>query len=135
MTLSEPLWSLFLKHLRAPERDLVTLRAQVAQHLAHLALSASNPKTPHIDLSLARKICDGCLTLLAGFDRRTRTERRSIQAACAYFIDEDDAIHDTLSVVGLEDDAEVLNYVATLLGRRDLVIDLTSDEGHQHLDD
>ena len=77
-----------------------------------------------VDLDLAERVGNACLTLLEAWPLLPAYEQRLIQAACLYFADTDDEDDDFTSVIGFEDDAEVLNHVASLVGRDDLLIEL-----------
>ncbi|MEZ4321744.1 MAG: hypothetical protein R3F61_29990 [Myxococcota bacterium] len=111
----------FLDELRDRPLDPPdALRAQVEGHVkaAREAAAAGGP----VDLKLAERLGKACLALLADFDRPI-AEQRLIQAACHYFVDSDDEEGDFASMVGLEDDAHVMNYVLAQVGRDDLVLD------------
>ena len=49
---------------------------------------------------------------------------RLIQAACYYFVENDDEDGDLQSVYGFDDDAELLNVILEHLDRPDLVIQI-----------
>jgi uncharacterized membrane protein YkvA (DUF1232 family) len=73
-----------------------------------------------VDPRLAQALDNACVKLLSTVDAQTPpAERQAIQAAVRYFILEDDAESDLDSVIGLDDDAEVLNAVLAHLGRSD----------------
>ncbi len=70
-----------------------------------------------VDPALARGLAEASLRLLGTLsDDSPETTRRLIQAAVRYFIIEDDADSDLDSILGLDDDAEVVNAVLRHLG-------------------
>ena len=78
-----------------------------------------------LDPVLARSLGDTCVKLLATVDDDTKpAARQAIQAAVRYLILEDDAESDLDSVIGLDDDAEVLNAVLSYLGREDWTVQI-----------
>ncbi|MEQ9498738.1 MAG: hypothetical protein RIT81_17805 [Deltaproteobacteria bacterium] len=101
-----------------PLQSVATLRAAVEAHAAR----AEQASGDLIDRPLARLIADGLLRLLgADLDE---DQRRAVQLACDYFISDEDAESDLTSPLGFEDDAEVFNAVAAVLGFDDAVIPL-----------
>ncbi|MBW2454088.1 MAG: hypothetical protein JRI68_06245 [Deltaproteobacteria bacterium] len=70
-----------------------------------------------VDPALARDLAEASLRLLGTLsDDTPESTRRLIQAAVRYFIIEDDADGDLDSILGLDDDAEVVNAVLRHLG-------------------
>ncbi|MCB9676094.1 MAG: hypothetical protein H6737_13320 [Alphaproteobacteria bacterium] len=105
---------------RPPEpRD--ALRARVEAHVA-AARKASQEGAP-VDVRRAERIAEVCNTLLAGMESLSSSDQSLVKAACLYFADADDDEDDFQSMVGLEDDVQVLHYVLAQLGRDDLVLD------------
>lgn len=71
-----------------------------------------------VDPVLANSLVDTSLKLLSSLnDSSPETTRRVVQAAVRYFVIEDDADSDLDSILGLDDDAEVINAVLHHLGR------------------
>ncbi len=71
-----------------------------------------------IDPKLARELVATTQRLLGTLDETTpERTRRLVQAAVRYLVVEDDADGDLDSILGLDDDAEVLNAVLVQLGR------------------
>ncbi len=95
------------------------LKARVEAHLAagRAAAEAGKP----VDLKRAEQVANVCLSLLADRGLREPQERLA-QAACRYFASSDDEEDDFESMWGLEDDVEIVNYVAAQLHRPDLAI-------------
>jgi uncharacterized membrane protein YkvA (DUF1232 family) len=77
------------------------------------------------DPQLARSLVDASLKLLGTLkDETPETTRRLVQAAVRYFVIEDDADGDLDSILGLDDDAEVMNAVLRRLGYADWVVQI-----------
>jgi hypothetical protein len=113
--------TLFLQH-RAPLAGaaLAALAADVRAYYAHLLTVQSRQELLAIDL--AELLCVR-LEILLGLAPSLGDEARAdIVGAARYFISEDDAVPDSQSCTGLDDDVEVFNHVARSLGRDDLVI-------------
>lgn len=71
---------------------------------------------------MATAIASSCCALLDAWEQAPEPDQRAIQAACLYYVHLDDEEDDFSSVVGFDDDAEVLNHVANRLGRADLFV-------------
>jgi uncharacterized membrane protein YkvA (DUF1232 family) len=70
-------------------------------------------------------LADASMKLLTTLKDDTPEERRAaIQAAVRYFVIEDDADSDLDSILGLDDDAEVLNAVLKHLGHDDWLVEV-----------
>ena len=98
------------------------LRSAISQYDEGIAQTA-NSKVD-IDVNLAHSISQACLDLLDNnWDSANELERRLIQLACCYYIEEDDDENgDFDSVFGFDDDATVLNIVLENIGREDLTV-------------
>lgn len=111
--------------LEQEPRPLGELRDEVVAYLMHVRRAAE--KSNVVDLEMAEAIGDAARALIRHFRSRRDDEeaQRLIHAAVLYFILEDDAEDDLASVIGFDDDAEVISAVAVVLDRPDLtVIDL-----------
>ena len=76
-----------------------------------------------VDPALARGLAEASLRLLGTLsDDTPETTRHLIQAAVRYFVIEDDADSDLDSILGLDDDAEVVNAVLRHLGRESWLV-------------
>ncbi len=76
-----------------------------------------------IDPKLGKALVDASLRLLGTLKEETpESTRRLVQAAVRYFVIEDDADSDLGSILGLDDDAEVINAVLTRLGHEDWLV-------------
>lgn len=108
--------------LQTPVTTNIDLTRQVIAHLD--AAEAQASKSALVDAELARRITTSLLTLLDHWEDMPKPHRRLLQAACEYFVETTDDDHDFHSVIGFEDDAELLNHVARTLDRDDLVVEL-----------
>ncbi len=77
-----------------------------------------------VDPALAQALCDASIRLLGTLtDDSPESTRRLIQGAVRYFVLEDDADGDLDSILGLDDDTQVMNAVMDKLGRADWRVD------------
>ena len=80
---------------------------------------------PWINVDRVQALVRSLIELLKGLKRGGPDfDHRAVQAACRYFVVEEDGDDDMESEDGFDDDVEVMNAVATALDREDLVIDL-----------
>ena len=78
-----------------------------------------------VDPTLANALVDASLKLLSTLKEETpEPTRRAVQAAVRYFVIEDDADSDLDSILGLDDDAEVLNAVLSHLGHTQWIVEM-----------
>lgn len=99
------------------------LRAEVDRHLDETRAAAA--RREFVDLALAVRVAAGLHALLDALDHDAPDgHRRAVYGAARYFVQMEDGEHDLESEIGFHDDAEVLNAVARLVGRVDLVIPL-----------
>ncbi len=108
--------------LGAPPSPPADLTRRVLTHLDAAESHAANSAL--VDAPLARRVATGLLTLLDHWTELPEPHQRLLQAACEYFVETTDDDHDFHSVIGFEDDAELLNHVASALGRDDLRVEL-----------
>ena len=107
--------------LREPPMPIDLLRMQV-QDYRQVVHQAAREKE-FVDVDLADHIADACLELLDGVTQDApQVERRLVQLAVRYFVEEEDADDDMASIFGFDDDATVLNAVLNYLGREDLAV-------------
>ncbi|MCA9569984.1 MAG: hypothetical protein KC656_19200 [Myxococcales bacterium] len=96
--------------LESPE----ALRAGVAAHAAQgRALGA---RSGSVDLWLIGHLERSCARLLDAWPGLSDDDRHLVQAAVRYFVWQEDEEDDFSSVVGLDDDLEVVEHVAGRLG-------------------
>ena len=78
-----------------------------------------------VDPTLANALSEASLRLLSSLNEDSPdSTRHLIQAAVRYFVIEEDADSDLDSILGLDDDAEVLNAVIRKLGHNDWIVDV-----------
>jgi hypothetical protein len=78
-----------------------------------------------VDPTLANALSEASLRLLGTLSETSpESTRRLVQAAVRYFVIEEDADSDLDSILGLDDDAEVLNAVLRKLGHDSWVVDV-----------
>lgn len=103
-------------------RPTPELRALVQAHLA--ATRTASAASPWVDLEGAEQVAAACLALLDATDDLSPEHRSWVQAACLYFAESDDGEADFDSIVGFDDDAEIVNHVCDRVGRTDLRIEM-----------
>ena len=100
--------------------EITALREDVGLHYQRLLDAQKKNELVAVDLALA---LHGRLDQLLAMAHLVDPESRaSIVGAARYFVSSSDAKPDDLSCTGLDDDVEVFNHVARLLGRSDLFI-------------
>ena len=101
---------------------LVTLAGDVDAHLEEIRVAAKRNELLPVDL--AEEIAGKLQGLLRGLGELPAEQQRLVIGAARYFVSTQDVNPDTETVLGLDDDASVLNYVLETIGRTDLLIDL-----------
>ena len=101
----------------APPRPVAALRAAVAAH--HRAIAEAAAASPFVDGSRAAAVAAACDALLDAWPSLSAEHQRLVQAACVYFANPDDDEGDFASIIGFEDDVEVIRYVSQAIGRPD----------------
>lgn len=98
---------------RAP-RPLEDLEAAVRLYLG--TLRTQPPVSEFLDLETGRRVVDGCHVLLREVrKRRDHLHHRAVQAAIEYCLLRVDGQDDT-SIVGFDDDLQVIRVTAEVLG-------------------
>lgn len=119
--------NLLRQFLDDPLRDVSELRNDINSYLQKL--SDINEESEFLDLALARRVAAQCVALLDGLGPDSSQEAQQlVQVAVSYFVKDDDAEGDTDSLIGFDDDAEVVELVAREIGRED-VLDIDAPEG------
>lgn len=108
--------------LGAPPASPSEQRRRIRAHLEETLRAAGSNE--FIDTSLAEQIAAQFETLLEAWDTYSPEQRSILDAAIAYYALSDDAEDDHDSVLGFEDDAEVLNACVEYLERRELRVDI-----------
>lgn len=113
--LSQPVELVFRRMLREPRRSREELRRLVAQHLVRLESAAR--EDDFIDAPMAGHIAHLCHRLIDTIAPPVAEDhRRVVQAAALYFALADDVEGDTISLIGLDDDRQVVTAVCDELG-------------------
>lgn len=102
--------------------DLDRLTTQVIAHAAQIRQATR--RNEFLDAGLADQIADLLCLLLSDVTHQTPQQRALVVGAARYFTDMNDADSDLNSILGLDDDVEVLNHVLDLLGHTDLKVKL-----------
>lgn len=97
-----------------PVARIPELKQQADQYLAQV--QANLKYNEFIDIDIARQLTQTIQGLLDAYDNFDDIQKSFIVGAARYFIKDDDAEHDTYSVLGLDDDVAVLNTVLDVLG-------------------
>jgi hypothetical protein len=74
------------------------------------------------DVETARKLAHALQQLIAGAEGYSDDQRALVRGASEYFMLTGDDQDDLEDILGFDDDVRVLNVVAELLGRSDLVV-------------
>lgn len=119
---SEAAGSMASKLLNQPlmgKEELTQLIDQYDYQIEQVALSHRD-----VDVNLAHAIATVCRRLLQDlWDDASEDLKKLIQLACVYYSEEeDDEDGDFDSVIGFDDDAQVLNIVLDQVGRTELQI-------------
>lgn len=103
-----------LANLRAaPVLDPAVLTGAVDAHLAVVRAAAHND--PFVDLATAERVADGLRGALARWPDLGAEARLHLQAAARYFAELDDGEGDLDSIIGFDDDLEVLRAALATL--------------------
>lgn len=103
-----------------PEDEIGILRERLNIYLSSVRNALS--QNEFLDVTLAEQIAQRLHLLLNEYNRYTTAHQALLVGAVRYFIKDDDAEHDMHSILGLDDDAAVLNYFCDIVERPDLKI-------------
>ena len=118
---SKPLWTDLLAEELRPVHELFKEVRTYQQAITQ----RSQWKDSDVDPTLANNLAEASLRLLGTLkDDSPESTRRLVQAAVRYFVIEEDADSDLDSILGLDDDAEVLNAVLRKLGHSDWQVEV-----------
>jgi len=118
---SQEFWDQLLKEELVPVHELFT---QVREYQKTLN-SRAEWKGDDMDSKLAQQLSETSIKLLGTLNESSpNSTRLLIQAAVRYFVLEEDADSDLDSILGLDDDAEVMNAVLRHLGHDQWSVDI-----------
>jgi hypothetical protein len=106
--------------LREPLESIPALRVRVERYCERIEAAAQSSKL--FDVALARRIGEVLIELLTM--SLAPEQHRAVHVAVRYFEEDDDSDPDFDSILGFEDDAQVVNAVLRFLGREDLLIEI-----------
>jgi hypothetical protein len=113
-SLSSPFRSAYLRAAEAPLRQPEVLAQEVEAYVQLLEQHAE--QVEFMDLATASRVAEICRFLLAKLEESPCPDRHlAVQAAVEYFILEDDGEDDT-SLIGFDDDLQVAQVTAAVLG-------------------
>jgi len=102
--------------------DIEELRCKIQTHLSKFEDALAYNE--FLDIDTAKKIARVFDILLSQFEGFSESKKTLIFGATQYFVDDLDAQPDTQSILGLDDDVAVLNFVLDEIGRPDLKVNL-----------
>jgi uncharacterized membrane protein YkvA (DUF1232 family) len=112
---ARPLWTQLVAEDLKPVHELF---ADVRTYQKALA-QRSEWRDDDVDPALANGLAEATIKLLGTLgDETPERTRRMVQAAVRYFVIEHDADGDMDSILGLDDDADVVNAVLRALGHQ-----------------
>ncbi len=117
---AKPLWEKLIGE------DLIPVHALFAEVRSYQqTIQKRSWRDDDVDPALANALTEATLRLLSTLNESTpESTQRLIQAAARYFVIEDDADSDLDSILGLDDDAEVVNAVLRHLGHNDWLVEV-----------
>lgn len=107
---------------RLPLREPADLRARVQAHLEEVRNAAG--LNIRVDVELAAQVAEVLTELIDGWDGLSEDQRLWVQAGARYFTHAEYGEHDFDSIVGFDDDVQVVNLVLERIERGDLFIEL-----------
>lgn len=105
-----------------PAAQISLLQQKVEKHLG--AIHTTLQHNEFLDIDLIQAISAVLQALLVEYDHYAPDQQASIVGATRYFLDLEDVEPDTVSILGFEDDARVLNYTLDMIGRPDLKVEV-----------
>ncbi len=102
-----------------PEQAIAQAEA-VTTHL--IRIQATLQTNEFLDVRLAEAIARALLALLADYATFLPKQQALIIGAARYFVKDDDVEPDSVSILGFDDDARVLNYVLDVIDRPELKV-------------
>lgn len=118
---AQPLWTRLMDESLLPVHELFRQVHEYRQAIAQ----RSQWNDADVDQKLANALVEVSLRLLGTLgDDGPEERRRWVQAAIRYFVIEEDADGDLDSILGLDDDAEVINAVLRHLGHEGWTVEV-----------
>ena len=115
--------SVFRENCKEYETDqIVNLKEEVKTHLLKMEHALS--RNEFLDINTARKIARILAVLLKDYDQFPTELKALVVGATIYFIQDQDIEPDTSSILGLDDDVQVINYVLDKIGRSELKVSI-----------
>jgi len=105
-----------------PVDKIGELREEINSHIQKLELALS--RNEFLDIKTARRIAGVLEFLLTEYTHYSSEHRSLVTGAAKYFIHDLDVEPDTKSILGLDDDVRVLNFVLEQVGKPDLRVEL-----------
>jgi uncharacterized membrane protein YkvA (DUF1232 family) len=105
-----------------PSEEARALAPAIQDHAR--AIRMAQEDNEFLDAETAEQIALALAALFMDYDSYNDHQKRLVVGAARYFIQSQDAEGDLTSILGCEDDAQVLNYVAEQLDRKDLRVAL-----------
>lgn len=105
-----------------PQEEIPSVLAAVKEALKHIEGFEGSLLGP--DLNAAREICSRLELLLSRYAEHPGEERSLIIGAALYFVTTKDFKHDYEPLVGLDDDARILNHVLEKLNLTTLFVNV-----------
>ncbi len=102
--------------------EAADLRRAVSAHVERIRSALTTNE--FLDVATAERIADVLTGLLDNYARRTELHRALIVGAARYFVQARDVEPDFTSLLGFDDDVQVLNFVLDSIGRADLRVEL-----------
>ena len=103
-------------------QELTELKSEITNHVDEIKQALQHNE--FLDIDTAERLANTLLTLLEQIDQYPEQQQILIAGAARYFVHPLDADPDTGSVLGLDDDTAVLNYVLDTVGKPELKVEL-----------
>ena len=101
--------------------EAADLRRAVSAHVERIRSALTTNE--FLDVATAERIANVLTGLLDDYACQTELRRTLIVGAARYFVQARDAEPDLASLLGLDDDVQVLNFVLDSIGRADLKVE------------
>ena len=104
------------------DQELSDLKTEITNHVEEIKLALKHNE--FLDIDTAERLANTLLILLDEYNQYPEQQQTLIAGAARYFVHPLDADPDTGSVLGLDDDTAVLNYVLDTIGKPELKVEL-----------